>query len=140
MVMIAVATLLQAAVFVDKRTQLMWQDNAASKHLEGDWYDAMDYCKRIQLAGFSDWRLPSVGELYTLIDVRNYDPASIEGLSNVESEDYWSASESVDDLSDAWLVYFEDGVVNHYSKSRERHIRCVRNLQKNDLKKMAATK
>ena len=133
-VLIALAAIfLQAKdIYIDEKRGLMWQDNPAAKHLKGYWDAATEYCNDLQLAGYDDWRLPRVGELYTLIDVSRYDPASIEQIRYVESDDYWSSSLSADDISDAWLVYFEDGVVNHYSKTRKRHIRCVRNLKKTE--------
>ncbi len=117
------------SVYVDAKMGLMWQDSPATANLKGDWEEAMDYCKRLELEGYNDWRLPKVKELYTLIDPNREDPAAIEHIRFVDSEDYWSASECVADLSDAWLVYFEDGVVNHYSKTRDRHIRCVRDVK-----------
>ena len=37
------------------------------------WDDANEYCETLELAGFSDWRLPTLAELETL-----YDPAAEE--------------------------------------------------------------
>jgi len=130
MMLAIVSFLLADNTYKDPKTDLIWQDDVAAKNVKGDWDDAMDYCDYLRLNGHKDWRLPSVQELYSLIDLNADDPAAIEQLRNVESADYWSASICVSDLSDAWLVYFEDGVVNHYAKSRKRHIRCVRNEPK----------
>lgn len=123
------ATLLTAQTYTDKKLKLMWQDDIAAQNVKGYWEDALEYCENLRLGNYKDWRLPSVRELYSLIDLNADDPAAIEQLDHVVSGDYWSSSVCVSDVSDAWLVYFEDGVVNHYSKTRKRHIRCVRDLK-----------
>jgi hypothetical protein len=128
--MLVTASLLLANTYKDPQRGLIWQDDVAAKNVKGYWDDAIEYCENLRLDGHKDWRLPTVQELYTLIDLNADDPAAIEQLKNVESADYWSASVCVSDLADAWLVYFEDGVVNHYAKSRKRNIRCVRSEPK----------
>ncbi len=123
------AVLAAADTYTDTKNGLMWQDNPAAMNLKGDWDEAMAYCKSLELGGFSDWRLPGVQELYTLVDINRDDPAITTSIKYSIGEDYWSSSVCVSDLSDAWLVYFEDGGVNHYAKSRDRHVRCVRTLK-----------
>ena len=49
----------------DIETKLMWQQATAGKW---DWYDAKPYCERLSLAGYTDWRLPKLDELKTLVD------------------------------------------------------------------------
>jgi hypothetical protein len=126
---ISMMTAVMAETYVDKKLKLMWQDDIAAQNVKGYWEDALEYCDHLRLGGYKDWRLPNVRELYSLIDLNADDPAAIEQLSHVVSGDYWSSSVCVSDISDAWLVYFEDGVVNHYSKTRKRHIRCVRDIK-----------
>lgn len=130
LLMIVTASLLMANTYVDEKNALMWQDNVAAENVRGYWDDAVEYCDDLRLLKHKDWRLPTVRELYTLIDLNAYDPAVIEKIKHVDSADYWSGSVCVSDISDAWLVYFEDGVVNHYSKTRKRNIRCVRDIKK----------
>ena len=127
--MIVTATLLMANTYTDEKAGLIWQDDVAAENVKGYWDDALEYCDNLRLNKHRDWRLPTVRELYTLIDLNADDPAAIEQLAHVASGDYWSGSVCVSDLADAWLVYFEDGVVNHYSKTRKRHIRCVREMK-----------
>ncbi len=115
--------------YTDTRTGLMWQDNAVSAETKMSWPEAVDYCDALKLDGYDDWRLPNVKELYTIVDLRREDPALIPGFRYRASKDYWSATQVVGDRDDAWLVYFEDGQINHYSKTRERHVRCVRRIE-----------
>ena len=45
--------------------QLMWQKQASPNAM--DWPDAMSYCENLSLGGSKNWRLPSIGELRSLI-------------------------------------------------------------------------
>lgn len=53
------------SVCIDQNTGLMWQNQLLSSAL--DWHEATDYCQEITLEGFSDWRLPTISELRSLI-------------------------------------------------------------------------
>jgi hypothetical protein len=53
-------------VWIDPATGLMWtgKDNGSDMN----WQQAMDYCQSLQLAGYSDWRLPTIDELQGIYD------------------------------------------------------------------------
>ena len=70
----------------DNVTGLMWQrspdlDNngtiSATDKLS--YAAAMSYCDTLTLAGQTDWRLPSIKALYSLIDFRGTDPSGLVG-------------------------------------------------------------
>lgn len=52
-------------VVIDNKTGLMWQRTRADDTMNHN--DAIEYCKDLSLGGYSDWRLPSISELKTLI-------------------------------------------------------------------------
>ncbi len=52
----------------DLVTGLMWQQGHNAKRL--GWYDASTACSALKLGGHSDWRLPAIKELFSLIDFR----------------------------------------------------------------------
>ena len=58
----------------DLNTGLMWQKttDARPDTLEGryTWYEGEEYAKNLKLGGYSDWRIPSVKELISLVDAR----------------------------------------------------------------------
>jgi tetratricopeptide (TPR) repeat protein len=56
----------ETVVFRDPATKLMWprQDSGSQISLP----DAMNYCRNLNLAGFSGWRLPTRKELETIYD------------------------------------------------------------------------
>ena len=120
------ASLLFGASKTDSTTGLMWQDNSDAKSLELNWNDAIEYCQELTLDGYSDWRLPSIKELQTLVDISKYKPAIKGGLDNTASYYYWSSSVHVSDSSQAWVVHFGDGGTNHYKKAGKLYVRCVR--------------
>lgn len=51
-------------VWEDPKTGLVWQVQATAYE---QWWHARDYCKDLDLGGDSDWRLPTVGELRSII-------------------------------------------------------------------------
>ena len=81
----------------------------------------------------ADWRLPTMGELCTLIDFSRRDPALPNGhmFLNVPSGYHWSAT-TLDNHSEmAWIVYFESGTTCYDDvKNRAGHILPVRSLKK----------
>jgi hypothetical protein len=50
----------------DNATQLMWSQSDAEIGM--DWEDALEYAQQSELAGYSDWRLPTPKELQTLVE------------------------------------------------------------------------
>jgi Protein of unknown function (DUF1566) len=54
-----------AETWVDASTGLMWQKVPLDK--KKTWRKAVDNCETLNLAGFRDWRLPTIGELRSLI-------------------------------------------------------------------------
>ncbi len=138
-------------IVVDILTGLVWQDNTEAKSIKRDYKAAVDYCKRLRLAGFKDWTLPTISQLESIADYSKQKPAIKNGFKNVYSGFYWSSSpcietsKSVKDgkvrqLSykdrqfgkeyqgrNAWCVSFSDGSSNNQiRKTSKRNIRCVR--------------
>jgi hypothetical protein len=70
----------------DSVTDLMWQRSADSDG-DGDidaadklsYTQAQSYCEDLSLAGYDDWRLPDIKQLYSLIDFRGIDPSGYTG-------------------------------------------------------------
>ncbi|NLH47419.1 MAG: DUF1566 domain-containing protein [Myxococcales bacterium] len=58
-----------AGTWIDYNTNLMWEKEIAenSSILYYQWEKAIGYCDSLELAGFSDWRLPTISELRSLV-------------------------------------------------------------------------
>ena len=98
----------------DKLTGLMWPKNGTLvSHM--NWYDAIDYANNVTLCGYSDWRLPNINEIYSLVNADVKDVAAwlnSVGFYNVQSRFYWSSTTSVSVDDGAWIVHLWLGEVS----------------------------
>lgn len=115
----------------DSKTGLTWQDNSAAKNTKMNWTEARSYCSDLSLAGHSDWRLPSIKELLSIVDISKHDPAIKSGFKQTASGCYWSSSWwFVSDTEYARIVDFYDGSTQYLmAEAYERYVRCVRGRQ-----------
>ena len=56
--------------WLDASNGLMWAAKDSGKR--GSWHKAMKYCRKLRLAGYSDWRLATIDELETLVNLSAY--------------------------------------------------------------------
>ena len=95
----------------DANTGLMWQQATA----QGDryrWDQALYYPTGLFLGNYSDWRLPTIEELATLIDSSRYDPAiNTKYFPDTVASDYWSCSGCLNVAGCVMRVNFNDGAV-----------------------------
>ncbi len=116
------------------KSKLMWQDDESAKTLNKNWKEAIRYCEELSLAGYSDWRLPNINELLTIVDRSRYKPAINVAFKNISSDFYWyywsstpSAHSTYADYGNAWSVNFELGHTKDYhDKTDNYNVRCVR--------------
>jgi hypothetical protein len=120
----------------DNGTGLMWQKCSAGQDYlscSGSatrkvWADALAFCNNLDdLGGWTDWRLPDVIELKSLIDISLYDSGiNTIYFPNTALLDYWSSTTYVTQTDHAWFVYIPAGVVGNWGKDDELYVRCVR--------------
>jgi len=79
----------------DSATGLMWMQEYAK---DKTWQEAIDYCDALDYGGHTDWRLPSLIELWTLTNTSHSSLIDDTIFSEPSGEDssYWSF--------DAWIV------------------------------------
>jgi len=78
----------------DKSTGLMWQKIASSEQII--WSDSIITAEALTLAGYTDWRLPNVLELLSIVDWTQYDPCINHTFFPYTLSDiYWSSTTSV---------------------------------------------
>ena len=99
----------------DNKTKLMWTKDAEPGGRSHRWQDAYVYCEEYTIAGHSDWRLPTLGEFLSLIDLSRYNPALPLGhpFTNVQDRDnvYWT--QTLDERDPGclreWVVFLWSG-------------------------------
>jgi hypothetical protein len=90
--------------------------------------DAATYCpSTLTLAGHSDWRLPSIIELASIVDLGQSNP-SMNGtyFPSTPANWFWSSSPVAGSSSYAWLVAFNTGATCYGGVSNSVFVRCVR--------------
>jgi hypothetical protein len=93
--------------WTDPTTGLMWtkKDNAR----EVNWQQATNYCRNLQLAGHSGWRLPTIDELQGIYDANaNVGGYHVKGSLQLSNWFQWSSSRGKAS-GEVWGLYFTDG-------------------------------
>ena len=92
----------------------------------------IDALNSAHFGGYSDWRLPSLKELNSIV---NYDIPSpgptinAAFFPNTQSSFYWSSTASAGYDYRAWVVGFDDGYGHNYGKYGYYYVRAVRGRQ-----------
>jgi|GEM_PF-2369008 len=112
----------------DTITGIIWQQS--DDGVARTWQAALEYCEGLNLANRTDWRIPNVRELMSIVDDSRYGPA-INPVFACRSGSYWSGSSSAYDPTEAWGGYFQsycglaDGMIFEKNKSENSYVRCV---------------
>lgn len=123
----------------DSRTGLMWQQCSvgqsgaacSGKAVTYTWQDALHYAQNLNanggFAGYTDWRLPNIKELSSIVEDQCVDPAiNATVFPNTPSRLFWSSSPVADVSYDAWYVIFLNGVTSNDDKDSGNYVRLVR--------------
>jgi hypothetical protein len=102
-----------------------------------NWESALTSCEDLTLASQSDWRLPNIKELFSIVDTSEYNPAIDETyFPATQSADYWSSTTYLVNTTNAWRVDFNVGTQysrhktdEHASQTADKYVRCVRGGQ-----------
>jgi len=113
---------------VDTSSKLEWQDNEIGSKV--DWKGAIGRCEALVLDNKSDWRLPNINELRTIVDRSKSKTAIKSGFKSTYSDvsvGYWSSTVESDSFAlFIWRVTFKYGRVNSDNESDSNRVRCVR--------------
>lgn len=126
----------------DTRTNLMWIKNGWRLEFISalPWFEALDKCKNFTDGKYTDWRLPTIEEWSTLIDITNQNPALVEPnpfVNIISHMPYWSNSEFTYGQNhtcttrcpfDSYTVMLWSGRIAHQKKSKRAFIMPVRTI------------
>ena len=101
----------------DNATGLMWQKTGSSR--TRTWARAQEYVKELnkyEFAGYSDWRLPTIEELASLVEREKVNGVHIDPVFDSKQKTCWSAdynSTSTIRVSgyEGWIVKFAEGTI-----------------------------
>lgn len=102
----------------DNMTGLMWLKNANNAGATKTWSSALTYIAGLNSGtysgncGYTDWKLPTVNELETLLNYSQSAPYSWlngQGFSNVQNNRYWSGTTYAPSTEYAWDILMGSG-------------------------------
>jgi len=124
----------------DNLTGLMWVKTPDST--PRTWQAALDHADALSLCGHTDWRLPNINELESLVHAEytketcsgspcttNAAWLNTQGFTNVQASFYWSSTTYAAYTPYAWFVYMIIGYVNIDDKTGNSYVWPVRSGQ-----------
>jgi len=115
-------------VVMDHTTGLMWQQ-AGSDAV--DYEQAQEYINRLnreKLAGFYDWRLPTLEEAMSLIEAKQNQDSRLYIKSLFDKRQPWIWTADQQSAYVAWAAGFFNGNCNDYDIRNDNYVRAVRSL------------
>ena len=117
----------------DTITGLMWQQVDGG---EMTFDKATTYANDLVLGGFSDWRMPTVLELHSILHLNKNNPAlNTTYFTSPTAQYWWSGQKQVNDATKAWCANAGGGVGNHpisetvsAGGAKKFHVRAVRDI------------
>ena len=114
----------------DLNTGLMWKKDESQPL---NWEEAMNHCQELNLAGYNDWRLPTIRELPTILDLSFKDGCWFHKQFFPSTQTaplgfYWATTTYGDTFG--WGVNFQFGYDGYYAGKKEGRypFRPVRNI------------
>ena len=117
----------------DTITSLMWQQTDGG---EMTIENAITYCSTLSLGGYTDWRLPSCHELFSILNHDRANPA-IDTIyfTHTQAQYWWSSQRQANDSNKVWVTNSGGGVGNHPKTEtisaggvKRFHVRAVRDV------------
>ena len=117
-------------VYIEKDAQLMWQDQHYTNAEDGAYKrnysvakagtlkHAVHYCRRLNYAGYTDWRLPTADELMHVHRKHGQVFAYFRG------DDFWTSTPATENRY--YVIYPVDAYQYKRPKRESAYIRCVR--------------
>lgn len=118
----------------DTVTGLMWQGlDGGEMRIE----NAIAYCDTLTLGGFTNWRLPTAQESFSILNMQNVNPAiNTTYFPNNNAEYWWTSERQANDTNKIWVTNAGGGIGNHQRTetvsaggTKKFQVRAVRDVQ-----------
>jgi len=116
-------------IVIDKKQNIMWQDNPESQEYFETITMAKVYCETLILNGYIDWKMANVKQLQSIINIKNKQVAIKKQFKYIKADKYWSNTQNISQKERYWFVDFKDGQVDSNSKNEEYTVRCLRDIK-----------
>lgn len=91
------------------------------------WSKARTECDDLVFAGKSDWRMPTLKELQSIVNTKGFDPAINKNFFlNTSDSPYWTETSPAEYVASKFTVLFSDGSVYYKDSNNFAATRCVR--------------
>ena len=131
-------TIINDGTVVDKKTGLMWMRCSLGQSWDGNgcsglstnfsWIEAINAGENSSFANHSDWRVPNIKELASILEDACYEPAINETIFPSTTEKYfWSSSPHAVDSADQQYLDFVVGDIYPPSSFNFLAVRLVKN-------------
>lgn len=116
---------IDSVVNLDLNTRLSWDVFPSNSALS--WEAAFDYCRARNLAGFTDWRLPTLKELLSIFDPRFSPAINTSYFPSGNNHVFVSATPDADNPGQILAVDLSaDGAGTSVTATGGGYVRCVR--------------
>jgi hypothetical protein len=121
---------------VDLKTGLMWggkrKSGSSDYNMFRTWPEAKNYCAKLKNGGYRDWRLPTLNELFSIVNLDTPRPCSdLPGMGR-QLNPFWSINEFDWYPNRVWTVSFSASQITYYDSQAgddgvELQVICTRN-------------
>ena len=116
---------------IDTTNNLVWQDTKDNITLIFTHEQSAQYCNKLRLNNYSNWRLPTVQEYKTVLDLNREDEIKLnKKFYFVVKDDYWTNDRT-------WLrnfgkygyyIMIKSGHAYYQNRTYKKYVRCVKDL------------
>lgn len=113
------------SIIIDSTTNLQWQGELSADSMT--WEQALSFADTSTFAGFTDWRLPNIKELFSLTDVNIANTCMNNTLfNNVTASTLWSSTTLINQTGKAWIMDNKFGITTYKDKLLKSKVILVR--------------